>query len=67
MLGFIQTIKTQGSIISNYGGDDKKPWASPLDIADVIAEEIEKPFNGRQIRYIASNELSSNEVASILG
>jgi len=67
MLGFIPTIKLQGAIISNYGGDDKKPWVSPLDIAAVIAEEIEKPFEGRTIRYIASEEISSNEVASILG
>jgi len=67
MLGFIQTIKTQGAIVSNYGGDDKEPWVSPLDIAAVIAEEIEKPFSGRTIRYIASEELSPNEVATILG
>jgi uncharacterized protein YbjT (DUF2867 family) len=67
MFAFIQTIKTQGTIISNYGGDEKEPWVSPLDIAAVIAEEIEKPFEGREIRYIASEELSPNEVAGILG
>jgi len=67
MLAFIPTIKAQGAIIANYGGDDKEPWVSPLDIASVIAEEMEKPFNGRTIRYIASEELSPNEVATILG
>ncbi len=67
MLAFIQTIKTQGAIVSNYGGDDKEPWVSPLDIATVIVEEMEKPFFGRTIRYIASEELSPNEVATILG
>jgi len=67
MLQFIPTIKSQGAIVSNYGGDDKEPWVSPLDIATVIAEEIEKPFEGRTIRYIASEELSPNEVAHILG
>jgi len=66
MFAFIQTIKTQGAIISNYGGDEKEPWVSPLDIAAVIAEEIEKPFNGREIRYIASDEVSPNEVVKIL-
>ena len=40
----MQTIKTQSAIISNYGGDDKEPWVSPLDIASVIAGEMEKPF-----------------------
>jgi len=67
MFAFIPTIKTQNSIISNYGGDDKEPWVSPLDIAAVIAEEIEKPFKGRTIRYIASDEVSTNEIAKILG
>lgn len=67
MLAFIPTIKTQGAIIQNYGGDEKEPWVSPLDIAAAIAEEIEQPFNGRTIRYIASDEASPNEVAKILG
>lgn len=67
MLAFIPAIKTHGAIVSNYGGDEKEPWVSPLDIAAVIAEEMEKPFTGREIRYIASDEVSPNEVASILG
>jgi len=67
LLSFINTIKAQGAIVSNYGGDDKEPWVSPLDIASVIAEEIVKPFEGRKIRYVASDELSPNEVAGILG
>ena len=67
MFEFIQTIKTQGAIISNYGGDEKEPWVSPLDIAAAIAEEIDKPFDGREIRYIASDEVSPNEVAEMLG
>jgi len=67
MLAFIPTIKTQGAIVSNYGGDTRDPWVSPLDIAAVIAEEIEKPFDGRTVRYIASDEVSPNEVAGILG
>ncbi len=67
MFQFIQTIKSQNSIFNNYGGDDKEPWVSPLDIAATIAEEIESPFDGRKVRYIASDEVSPNEVASILG
>jgi len=67
MFAFIPTIKTQGVIVSNYGGDEKEPWVSPLDIAAVIAEEMEKPFEGRTIRYIASDEQSPNEIAGILG
>ena len=63
----IQTIKTQGVIVSNYGGNKKEPWVSPLDIASVIAEEMELPFDGRTIRYIASEEISPNEIAKTLG
>lgn len=67
MLAFIPTVKTQGTIIANYGGDDKEPWVSPLDIAAVAAEELVKPFTGRNTRYIASDEASPNEVVQILG
>jgi uncharacterized protein YbjT (DUF2867 family) len=66
LFGAIDTIKNQGSIISNYGGDRKEPWVSPLDIASVIAEEVEKPFDGRSVRYIASDEISPNEIAAAL-
>lgn len=68
MFSFIPTIKNAGSIFQNYGGDElKEPWVSPSDIAETIAEEIELPFNGRKVRYIASDEVSPNEVATILG
>lgn len=67
MFAFIPTIKTTNAIIQNYGSDEKEPWVSPLDIAETIADEIDKPFNGRTIRYIASDEVSMHEVAAILG
>lgn len=63
----IPTIKTKGVIISNYGGDKKEPWVSPLDIAATIAEEMELPFEGKNVRYIASEEVSPNEIAKRLG
>ena len=66
-LGWFQSIKEQGAIFSSHGGDRKEPWVSPLDIAAAIAEEVELPFGGRKIRYVASDELSPNEVAAILG
>jgi uncharacterized protein YbjT (DUF2867 family) len=67
LLGFINTIKTQGVIATNYGGDNKKPWVSPLDIATAVAEELVTPFAGRKILYVASDEISCNELASLLG
>lgn len=64
---FIETIKKQSAIISNYGGDRKEPWVSPLDIAAAISEEMERPFDGRTVRYVASEEVSPNEIAEVLG
>ncbi|MGS2737702.1 NmrA family NAD(P)-binding protein [Sinomicrobium sp. M5D2P17] len=63
----MQSIKEKGAIVSNYGGDKKEPWVSPSDIADAIAEEMELPFEGRKVRYIASDEISPNEIVGILG
>jgi uncharacterized protein YbjT (DUF2867 family) len=67
LLRFIPAIKSQGIIASNYGADDKKPWVSPIDIAAVAAEEILNHDKGRKVRYVASDELTCSEIASILG
>ncbi len=50
----------------------KNPGFRPRILPAVIAEEIEQPFNSpkdplEKIRYIASDEVSPNEVAKILG
>ncbi|HEY4322877.1 MAG TPA: NmrA family NAD(P)-binding protein [Mucilaginibacter sp.] len=68
LFAFVNTIKIQGAIVSNYGGDLKEPWVSPIDIAAAVAEEIiiRQPAE-RKIRYVASDELTCNEVAGILG
>lgn len=67
LFSFIDTIKNKGVIISNWGGREKEPWVSPLDIADVIADEMEQPFEGRSIRYVASDEVSPDDIAKALG
>ena len=67
LLAFINTIKTQGVIATNYGGDSKSPWVSPLDIAAAVAEELVTPLKGRKIRYVASDEISCNELVTLLG
>jgi uncharacterized protein YbjT (DUF2867 family) len=63
----LPTIKAKGAMFNTYGGDEKEPWVSPLDIASFIAEEMEKPFSGKTPYYMASEELSPNDVASIIG
>jgi uncharacterized protein YbjT (DUF2867 family) len=67
LFSFIRNIKSKGVIISNYGGDQKEPWVSPLDIAAAVAEEMETPFNGKTVRYVASDEVAPNEIARALG
>ncbi len=68
LLGFIPAIRQEGVITSNYGGADKKPWVSPVDIAMAVAEELTAAQPGtRKIRYVASDELSCDEIARMLG
>ena len=52
---------------SNLEESDLNVWVSPLDIAACVAEEISTPSTGRKVRYVASDELTYKEVASILG
>ncbi|QFY44546.1 NAD(P)H-binding protein [Candidatus Methylospira mobilis] len=64
---FSGVIKATGVMSSNYGADDIIPWVSPIDIATAIAEELTTPQTGNKVRYVASEELTCNEVASTLG
>ncbi len=77
-VGFIMTLRfygltgliqgKKGLIISNYGADDTMPWVSPTDIAEATAEELTgHQLEKRNIRYVASEELSCNQIATILG
>jgi len=67
LYAFVPKIKNEGLIAANYGADEKLVWVSPIDIAAAIAEEIITPLIGRKIQYVASDELTGNETASILG
>jgi uncharacterized protein YbjT (DUF2867 family) len=67
LMGFIPMIKTQGLIAANYGADEHLVWVSPIDIAEAVAEELTTPIMGTKVRYVASDELTGHETASILG
>ncbi|HEU4556145.1 MAG TPA: NAD(P)H-binding protein [Chitinophaga sp.] len=67
LLNYIGMIKAQGVIELNYGGADSIAMVAPADIAAAIAEEIETPAAGNKVRYVASDELTGNEIAAILG
>jgi len=67
LYGFVPMIKNMDLISSNYGAGDKLAWVSPIDIAAAIAEELVTPLVGRKARYVASDELTGNDTASVLG
>ncbi|MBC8041943.1 MAG: NAD(P)H-binding protein [Rhizobacter sp.] len=67
LYNFADMIKGAGFIGANYGGDDKMVMVHPNDIAAAASEELETPATGKQVRYVASDEHTCNEVASILG
>lgn len=64
---YIDMIKSAGFIGTNFGGDDKVSMVAPEDIATAAFEEIETTSTGNKIRYVASDEHSCNEIATILG
>ena len=66
LYSFIPAIKYTGRIAANYGSDDRTVLVAPEDIAAAVAEEFENN-TGRNIRYVASDELTCDEVARILG
>jgi uncharacterized protein YbjT (DUF2867 family) len=67
LFGFVEMIRSQGIIAANYGGENIIPFVSPIDIAAAVAEELTTSFKGRKTRSVASEDLSGNETARILG
>jgi len=67
LFGFIEMIKSQGIIAANYGGEHVIPFVSPIDIAAAVAKELIIPFKGRKTQSVASEDISGNETARILG
>jgi len=67
-LGNIGMIKQMGIIGANYGVGTKLALVHTDDIADAAAEELTKlSFSGKSIRYVVSDEKTTNEVAAIFG
>lgn len=62
-------IKQAGIAGGNFSVADKKfPIVDPSDIAAVAAEELLKlDFKGHQVRYIVSDEVGTDAIASALG
>lgn len=67
LLAFTPTIKEQNAIITSYHASEPEPWASPIDIAAAAAEELITPSRERKVRYIISDEVSSDQLVKVLG
>lgn len=67
LYGFVPMIKREGVIAANWGAGQKLVWVSPADIAEAVTEELETPSAKRKIRYVASDERTGDETASVLG
>ncbi|WP_316818465.1 NAD(P)H-binding protein [Pedobacter nyackensis] len=65
--GNIDMIKHAGILGSNYSAETPLVLVHPIDIAAVAAEELQQVFTGKSIRYIASDESTAGNVASVLG
>jgi len=64
----IGMIKHMGIIGGNYGEGTRLIVADTSDIADVAAEELlHLSFEGKSVKYIISDEKTTDEVAAILG
>ena len=61
-------IKHMNIMGSNFGGESKFIMADPGDIAEVAAEALlNLDFKGKEIKYVASDERTVREIASVLG
>ena len=69
LLANIGMIKGMGIIGANFSASDSRfPIVAPVDIADVAAEELlNLSFTGHTVRYLASDEVSTDQIASVLG
>ncbi len=68
MLANIGMIKNMGIIGGNYGENATLVMAHTNDIAAAAAEEMSNPtFTGKSVRYIASDEVATQDIARILG
>jgi uncharacterized protein YbjT (DUF2867 family) len=67
-LANVGMVKHMGIIGANYGEAATLVLVHPDDIAEVAAEELQNlSFKGKSIRYVVSDEKTTNEVAATLG
>ena len=65
-IGMIKGLRMMGA---NYAGNTQVAFVHPRDIAAAAAEELTKPAStaGQNVRYVASDERTADEVAHAIG
>jgi uncharacterized protein YbjT (DUF2867 family) len=63
----IDMIKHLGFLGSNYDSNTRLVMVHPEDIAVAVAEELQKPFEGKSVRYLVSDDRTTGEIAAVLG
>jgi uncharacterized protein YbjT (DUF2867 family) len=68
LLANIGMVKHMGIIGGNYGEGTTLVLAHPNDIAAAAADELlDTSFQGKTVRYIASDERTTTDIAKVLG
>lgn len=67
LYNFIDSIKNNGVIATNDNPDETQYWVDPEHIAAVVAEELQKTTEVRNVIYVDNDERSGSETAKILG
>lgn len=68
LYGNLEMIRNAQIIGNNFSGSNIVPLSHPHDIADAAAEALDaRSFNGKEVRYVVSDEKSGNEIAQHLG
>ncbi len=64
----VDLVKNAGIFGGNFGGEEKLVLTDTDDIADAAAEVLLKlSFTGQQVKYIATEERTTAEIATLLG
>ncbi len=69
LMANINMIKNMGIIGSNFSiAANRFPVSDPVDISTAAAEELLRlTFSGHSVRYIASDESGTDEIAAVIG
>jgi uncharacterized protein YbjT (DUF2867 family) len=66
-LNDIPLIQGAGIIGGNFPANTRFPLAHYEDIARIVAEELQKPFTGKEVRFVMSDVRTPADIAAKLG